>query len=1449
MYIRNMRITKKRLKKLIKNKNQSRRKYKKRKRKRKKIKKRNTLRKNKKINLKNKSLRNFKGGSNEILPILFSTINKQNGERKTNTFSFKLCSVQLGEQEAPKILEIKSASGATITDSEFYTFSEENFIFKFDLLEKYKKNPYFAYLNDLLLFCHNIFTTKMQEERKKTGIDLKNNPLLQDILSKNNVQLMNELILKDKNDMNKYLDEKRKLLSFFNHKYKWEKVFVFENKKGEQEEIPRYKYIWTGCKNKRFCPQDKTDFSYPSIPDTYENWITEPIIEEGDLANVLIVPDEKIKYDTAMRVKKEAEEEFKRIREERVKQEKEAAEKMKQEMIVKEKLEKEKKEERDKLIEITGEPAKYYSVQLFQHDAFMVAIQEEINRLNQLIQEQENKLGRKITTKDEYQKAKTIPPPPPLPSSESQQGQTGQKTDEPTIPSPPTIPPPQLQEVQKTDQSTDEPNIPPPPQDPPPQLQEVQQIDQSTDEPNIPPPPQDPPPQDGQQTDQTTGVTQEQLRKNMELEVPSSDDDSDFSSSDEEESSSDDEESSSDDEESSSDDEESSSDDQESGVDEGQKQYVDSQSGDIVLDEKNKKYFDNWIGKADMVGNLDDEPFYNKKDSTGMFGRTRGFPPMYEINNIFAVGVLDTSKFHNWIKETVKKGFAGDKKYQQIIKPRWVGDPIVNERLVYEMALFQPEHWKLEKTQVYGPTIESKTINFGVGTKKEKKLNYEVFMLNLTSRYNGREGWKTVNVVLLTTTPKLSITKNIADKLKKEIPEIIIAKFLKKMSRDTKYAFLDTTRMDDESYTFFVKKDNVPVGFHTELSRVNDDPALHTHYNIGDIFNKWKPVIRAINNLKKTYLEILDPGAEPGSRGIIKINDIVTKKLQTTLNDSIDELNTVSDLLDLINKEWMEGLGDEIQQVVEDFAQLEYKKMLFGHEERYKTTARTGTINATKVYKQEYLLEGNEGKTGSELFRSYFEAEKTKLEGMLEPIKSKDIKEHAKEINEKMYPGYELKDYMKIQPLQENLEEKNDSSSDEESDSEAIREEEVTQEVDNVDETQVIKPDQTTTVSINELIRTIGKDIPNVDEDEIDKLLNDELGINTENITNVKNEEESINKVITELKAKPNAVLKETTIQELKKITQEIKDYSDRQKLLRSGEQPVMAMRSSISNAIWLRLRDTYNLNGVYRKNDGEVKELMKGIDKDELLQLSDIRSSGQGRVDNEKDKTMVMKIAKILLNEQGINIDSDSEQSDGDESVSEDGDSGESGSEDGDDLANDPTAANEGANIDPRMTSDGRPRDDSEQKEDTDINPLSEEDKRKTEEINRERAEAGSGTGTSDSGTGTSDSGTGRGPVDPVPSAPLPPGKIKEYPDQNRWLHLFIQGKRVDPDTGELYQPDFKITKSPADNTSQWVRRMASSLRGGKRRRKTKKKKRKTKSKKKKKRKTKSKKKSTLKK
>ena len=182
------------------------------------------------------------------------------------------------------------------------------------------------------------------------------------------------------------------------------------------------------------------------------------------------------------------------------------------------------------------------------------------------------------------------------------------------------------------------------------------------------------------------------------------------------------------------------------------------------------------------------------------------------------------------------------------------GDPIVDERLVYEMALFHPEYWILDKTGS-GPTIESKSVKFGLGTKKEKKLNYEVFMLNLASGFKGRviEGraWKTVNVVLLTTTPKKYVSKNIVDKLKKKIPEIVIANFLKKMNSDTKYAFLDTTTADDESHTFFVKKHNVPVGFHTQLSRVNDDPAKYTHYNIGDIFNKWKPVIQAINNLKK----------------------------------------------------------------------------------------------------------------------------------------------------------------------------------------------------------------------------------------------------------------------------------------------------------------------------------------------------------------------------------------------------------------------------------------------------------------------------------------------------------------------------------------------------------------------------------------------------------------------
>ena len=165
---------------------------------------------------------------------------------------------------------------------------------------------------------------------------------------------------------------------------------------------------------------------------------------------------------------------------------------------------------------------------------------------------------------------------------------------------------------------------------------------------------------------------------------------------------------------------------------------------------------------------------------------------MYEQNDSSVLGCLDTSKFHNWIKETVKKGFAGDKKYKGIVKERLFGDPIVDERLVYEMALFQPEHWKLDKTTTT-PTIESKSVKFGLGTKK-KKLNYEVFMLNLASGFKGRviEGraWKTVNVVLLTTTPKKYVSKNIVDKLKKQIPEIVIANFLKKMNSDTKYAFL-----------------------------------------------------------------------------------------------------------------------------------------------------------------------------------------------------------------------------------------------------------------------------------------------------------------------------------------------------------------------------------------------------------------------------------------------------------------------------------------------------------------------------------------------------------------------------------------------------------------------------------------------------------------------------------
>ena len=144
-----------------------------------------------------------------------------------------------------------------------------------------------------------------------------------------------------------------------------------------------------------------------------------------------------------------------------------------------------------------------------------------------------------------------------------------------------------------------------------------------------------------------------------------------------------------------------------------------------------------------------------------------------------------------------------------------------------------------------------------------------------------------------------------------------------------------------------------------------------------------------------------------------------------------------------------------------------------------------------------------------------------------------------------------------------------------------------------------------------------------------------------------------------------------------------------------------------------------------------------------------------------------------------------------------------------------------ENLNLNPNVNSDSSDQQQEEKTSNEVIETKTQDEPNPTN--TRDRSTAGRGTGGTDPPSGTT----------PLPSAP-PAGKIKEFEEQPRWLHLFIQDKKVDPNTSENYQPDFVITKSAADSTSQWVRRMHSSLKmtGGRKKRKKKSKKRKRKNK-----------------
>ena len=311
-----MRITRKRLKKIIKNKNQSRRKYKKRKNKRKRRrKKRNTLTKNKKINLKNKSLKNFKGGAKINLPMLLSTIDNDSSKKSTTHFAFKMCQI---DNTIPKIEKIFKATekGMGGIESTFYKEVPlyKNIEFKANLSDPFKTATLLVYINDIFLFIHNLFEGDMHKERTDAGINLLKNPLLQEYITFNT--LLRRFKDLDKKKMQQHILQIRKFFSFFNEKYKWKKIFDITDKKN-----PKIKYEWLGCEDKRFCGESVTELLLDYKEDgnyQYEPWIIEPIIEGGTKGNVEILDNDENKYDAQVNKneedkKKEEEIEKKRL--------------------------------------------------------------------------------------------------------------------------------------------------------------------------------------------------------------------------------------------------------------------------------------------------------------------------------------------------------------------------------------------------------------------------------------------------------------------------------------------------------------------------------------------------------------------------------------------------------------------------------------------------------------------------------------------------------------------------------------------------------------------------------------------------------------------------------------------------------------------------------------------------------------------------------------------------------------------------------------------------------------------------------------------------------------------------------------------------------------------------------------------------------------------------------
>ena len=1485
-----MRITRKRLKKIIKNKNQSRRKYKKRKNKRRR-KKRNTLTKNKKFNLKNKSLKNFKGGAKSNLPILLSTIDDDSSKKSTTHFAFKMCQI---DNTIPKIENIFKATEKGMGDikSTFYKRVPlyKNIKFKANLSDPFKNATLLVYINDIFLFIHNLFEGEMHKERTDAGIDLLKNPLIQEYIVFDTILGVFEDL--DKKELQKRISQIRQLFSFFNEKYKWEKIFDITDKKN-----PKIKYEWLGCKDKRFCGEGVNELLLEYKEDgkyQYAPWIIEPIIEGGKKENVQILDKDKKKYDAQLDKNKQEKkllEEAEKKRLADIEKEKaavaaklleeQAAAKLKEEQA-KAELAKQQEQPQQQETRATDDKHRRRSATLTKGDDVGVASGDEsdgdsddesgdededatpIDARKEIAKINEE--GKKIEAErklKEYNEAKQVKREK-FNSMCRGQRLKGKLTKEEeafkkemndirktaTHPSPPIVdnykikliyklngvfkifgpewlgelkPAPEYIQVDEGEvtrarakaifmanrawHGTEKFIIN---QDDIDKFSEDDAQDfledfckavnaqleldkpQQPKKPVLAPPPVD----DGGAEEGKVGDVQESGLQESGLQESGL---------------------------------------QESGVQEsGLQESGEGDSGEagdfaegdefLKWQQVNLKPIRYWNHRGSKIWPLGDRNYrfidndFEPKLLPGDSSITRGDKVMQDTSLIKEkkkreaaikrnpYGTIINEKFGEWIGATVEKAYM-DEKYivdakKGIINPTlnkgegshiykslmekvgWLGFRKLTpkKKFIYYLGLQHPEFWRV-KIDGITTSIQSRSMYYNNFYPHQKELNRHKKFMSWVFRYTLPvivNKIQNIDVVLFTNVPRVPLMAKLSngqlpEQLKKKLPEHLVNDFVTHHSSNKS----DKQSIEcDHCKTFYLKKNIVPVGFKTMNSVKSSDYGEHDEFNLNVLWDKWDSLVQVINRLKMKYQKHLTNVKKTAP---INITIIIQEQIQKQLRDIMNkEDKTLTDVLQGLGAGFVGENGgildDEIHRiVVTGFVQQEYKKLKLGHEEdlkRIETEKPEDIILYKDDYVQTLLAAGAGAKVGGfRAFSAFFEQEEEDFDNIMKAFSRGKPREGVIELKLKteLFPGYQLPDAVRAR-----LDQKDEEVPPEEGQQQVapVIADTAGDDVPVAQQQQIKNIRKEADLLVAQLKNNIG-DIPDVNESELDALLEDELGIVDQGKTwkDIKSSDPDINRLREKIGKNMDGTYKvdDAHIAELKKTTQELQTISNKLKILRSG-QPLVPKA---------------NTEGEGERGDDDDEEPI-------LLQPSD-----EHRRDAQTDAQTDDQLADIIDDKRGTNSGPRKTVGVGPGGRPINPDSVETKDEDVDELTPEQIAAR-----------DGRIRE------------------------GRERATAGRGTGPPPERIGDEAALSALAGMPPapshsaLPSAP-PAGKIQEFPEKKRWLHLYIEDKRVDPNTGEIYQPDFIVTKSPSDDTSEWVRRMQTSLRGGgKRKRKSKSKK-----------------------